>query len=231
MMNAEEIIRFIGEAEKKTPVKVYVKEKEPVDYGDAKVFGTGDKIVFGDWKDVREVLEQNADKIEDYVIENDSRNSAVPLLDKKNIEARIEPGAIIRDQVSIGKNAVIMMGAVINIGAVIGEGTMIDMGAILGGRATVGNHCHIGAGAVLAGVIEPASATPVIIEDEVLIGANAVVIEGVHVGRNAVVAAGAVVIEDVPENAVVAGCPACVIKMKDDKTSSKTGLEDMLRKL
>ncbi len=231
MMNAEEIIRFIGEAEKKTPVKVYVKEKEPVDYGDAKVFGTGDKIVFGDWKDVREVLEQNADKIEDYVIENDSRNSAVPLLDKKNIEARIEPGAIIRDQVSIGKNAVIMMGAVINIGAVIGEGTMIDMGAILGGRATVGNHCHIGAGAVLAGVIEPASATPVIIEDEVLIGANAVVIEGVHVGRNAVVAAGAVVIEDVPENAVVAGCPARVIKMKDDKTSSKTGLEDMLRKL
>ena len=108
---------------------------------------------------------------------------------------------------------------------------MIDMGAILGGRATVGNHCHVGAGAVLAGVIEPASATPVIIEDDVLIGANAVVIEGVHVGKNAVIAAGAVVIEDVPENAVVAGCPARVIKMKDEKTSSKTGLEDMLRKL
>jgi tetrahydrodipicolinate N-acetyltransferase len=231
MMNAEEIIRYIGEAEKKTPVKVYVKEKAPVDYGDAKVFGTGDKIVFGDWKEIRAVLEQNADKIEDYVIENDSRNSAVPLLDKKNIEARIEPGAIIRDQVAIGKNAVIMMGAVINIGAVIGDGTMIDMGAILGGRATVGNHCHVGAGAVLAGVIEPASATPVIIEDDVLIGANAVVIEGVHVGKNAVIAAGAVVIEDVPENAVVAGCPARVIKMKDEKTSSKTGLEDMLRKL
>jgi tetrahydrodipicolinate N-succinyltransferase len=108
---------------------------------------------------------------------------------------------------------------------------MIDMGAILGGRATVGNHCHIGAGTVLAGVIEPASATPVIIEDDVLIGANAVVIEGVHVGKGAVVAAGAVVIEDVPDNAVVAGCPARVIKMKDEKTSSKTGLEDMLRKL
>ncbi|MDO5012832.1 MAG: DapH/DapD/GlmU-related protein, partial [Pseudomonadota bacterium] len=73
--------------------------------------------------------------------------------------------------------------------------------------------------------------TPVIIEDDVLIGANAVVIEGVHVGKGAVVAAGAVVIEDVPENAVVAGCPARVIKMKDAKTSSKTGLEDMLRKL
>ncbi|MBS8097845.1 2,3,4,5-tetrahydropyridine-2,6-dicarboxylate N-acetyltransferase, partial [Streptococcus suis] len=97
----------------------------------------------------------------DYVVEQDGRNSAVPLLDKRNINARIEPGAIIRDQVTIGDNAVIMMGAVINIGAEIGPGTMIDMGAILGGRATVGKNSHIGAGAVLAGVIEPASAEPV----------------------------------------------------------------------
>ena len=131
----------------------------------------------------------------------------------------------------IGDSAVIMMGAVINIGAVIGPGTMIDMGAILGGRATVGKNCHIGAGAVLAGVIEPASATPVIVEDGVLVGANAVVIEGVHVGKNAVVAAGAVVIEDVPENAVVAGCPARVIKMKDEGTTQKTALEAALRQL
>ncbi len=71
-----------------------------------------------------------------------------------------------------------MMGAVINIGAVIGKGTMIDMGTVLGGRATVGDRCHIGAGTVLAGVVEPASATPVIVEDGVLVGANAVVIEG-----------------------------------------------------
>ena len=48
----------------------------------------------------------------------------------------------------------------------------------------VGARCHIGAGAVLAGVIEPASATPVVVEDEVLIGANAVVIEGCRIGRN-----------------------------------------------
>ena len=108
---------------------------------------------------------------------------------------------------------------------------MIDMGAVLGGRATVGRNCHIGAGAVLAGVIEPASATPVVIEDGVLVGANAVVIEGVRVGRGAVVAAGAVVIQDVPENAVVAGCPARVIKMKDQGTSQKTALEAALRTL
>ena len=147
------------------------------------------------------------------------------------MKARIEPGAIIREKVEIGEGAVIMMGAVINIGAVVGKGTMIDMGAVLGGRATVGDRCHIGAGTVLAGVVEPASATPVIIEDNVLVGANAVVIEGVHVGRNAVVAAGAVVIEDVPENAVVAGSPARVIKMKDEKTEGKTALVDALWKL
>ncbi|MCD8254475.1 MAG: 2,3,4,5-tetrahydropyridine-2,6-dicarboxylate N-acetyltransferase [Oscillospiraceae bacterium] len=230
-MNAQEIIQYIATAEKKTPVKLYVKEHEPIDYGEAKVFGCGDKIVFGDWRGLAPVLEANADKIEDIVIENDCRNSAIPLLDMKVVPARIEPGTIIREQVEIGERAVIMMGAVINIGAVIGEGSMIDMGAILGGRATVGKNCHIGAGAVLAGVIEPASAQPVIIEDGVLVGANAVVIEGVRVGKNAVVAAGAVVTQDVPENAVVAGCPARVIKMKDEKTTMKTALEDALRTL
>lgn len=231
-MNAQEIIAYIGSAEKKTPVKVYVKERRPIDYGSAKVFGEGaSKVVFGDWRELGPILADRADLIEDLVVENDRRNSAIPMLDLKNINARIEPGAIIRDQVEIGDNAVIMMGAVINIGAVVGAGTMIDMGAILGGRATVGANCHIGAGAVLAGVIEPASATPVIVEDGVLVGANAVVIEGVHVGRNAVVAAGAVVIEDVPEDAVVAGCPARVIKMKDEGTTQKTALEAALRQL
>jgi 2,3,4,5-tetrahydropyridine-2-carboxylate N-succinyltransferase/tetrahydrodipicolinate N-acetyltransferase len=232
MMNAQEIIAYIGAAEKKTPVKIYVKERRPVDYGSAQVFGEGTgKVVFGDWRELGPILADHVDCIEDMVIENDRRNSAIPMLDLKNINARIEPGAIIREQVEIGDNAVIMMGAVINIGAVIGKGTMIDMGAILGGRATVGANCHIGAGAVLAGVIEPASATPVIVEDGVLVGANAVVIEGVHVGKNAVVAAGAVVIEDVPENAVVAGCPARVVKMKDEGTTQKTALEAALRNL
>ena len=230
-MNAQEIIKFIASAEKKTPVKLYIKTDKDVDFGNSKVFGVGDKVVFGDWKELEPIIKANESDIRDIVIENDCRNSAVPLLDKKNINARIEPGAIIRDQVEIGDNAVIMMGATINIGAVIGEGSMIDMGAILGGRATVGKHCHIGAGAVLAGVIEPASATPVIIEDDVLIGANAVVIEGCRVGKGAVVAAGAIVTKDVPAGAVVAGCPAKVIKMKDEKTTLKTALEDDLRTL
>ena len=232
-MDAQEIINYIATAPKKTPVKAYVKEAAgaSIDYGTAKVFGTGDKVVFGDWPELAGGLEAHADEIEDLVLECDRRNSGVPLLDIKGVNARIEPGAIIREKVEIGDNAVIMMGAIINIGAVVGEGTMIDMGAVLGGRAIVGAHCHVGAGTVLAGVVEPASATPVVIEDNVMLGANAVVIEGVRVGEGAVVAAGAVVVEDVPAGAVVAGCPAKVIKMKDEKTASKTALEDALRTL
>ena len=84
---------------------------------------------------------------------------------------------------------------------------------------------------MLAGVVEPASATPVIVEDNVMIGANAVVLEGCRVGEGAVVAAGAVVVNDVPASAVVAGVPAKVIKMKDAKTEGKTALVDALRTL
>lgn len=233
-MHAEEIIRYISESEKKTPVKVYLRTRQgapKVEFPGCKCFSLGDEIVFGDWKEIRPVLEGSAEQIEQLVVENDCRNSAIPLLDLKEIPARIEPGAVIREQVEIGRNAVIMMGAVINIGAVIGEGTMIDMGAVLGGRAIVGERCHVGAGAVLAGVIEPASAKPVMVEDEVMIGANAVVLEGVHIGKGAVIAAGSVVIEDVPAGCVAAGMPARIIKEKDQGTREKTDIVNALRKL
>lgn len=230
-MDAKEIIQFINKAEKKTPVKLYLKENKPVEFDNCTVFGCGDKIVFGDWKDIKCVLESHSEDIDKLIIENDCRNTAIPLLDMKGVNARIEPGAIIRDQVEIGEKVVVMMGAIINIGASIGDGTMIDMGAILGGRATVGNNCHIGAGSVLAGVIEPPSASPVVIEDDVLIGANAVVLEGVRIGKGAVVAAGAIVIEDVPENTVVAGVPAEIIKKRDSVHSEKTAIMEALREL
>ena len=139
-MNAAELIEYIRTAEKKTPVKVYIWERFPTSFPNAKVFSAGDgaKIVFGDWRDIGPAIEAQQDAIADIVIESTCRNSAVPLLDTKGLNARIEPGAIIREQVEIGEGAVIMMGAILNIGASVGAGTMIDMGAVLGGRATVG---------------------------------------------------------------------------------------------
>lgn len=217
-MNAQEIINYIATAPKKTPVKAYVRVREgaELDLSYAEhVFGLGsrEKVVFADWAKLGPVLAAAGDAVEDLVVENDGRNTGVPMLSQLDVNARIEPGAII------------------NIGAVVGEGTMIDMGAVLGGRATVGARCHVGAGTVLAGVVEPASATPVVIEDDVLIGANAVVLEGVRVGRGAVVAAGAVVVEDVPAGAVVAGVPARVIKQVADVAEGKIALVDALRSL
>lgn len=234
MMDANEIISFIANSKKSTPVKVYIKgDLESIDFGEnAKTFITGNTgVIFGEWSEVGPAIEGNKEKIEDYVVENDRRNSAIPLLDIKNINARIEPGVVIRDQVEIGDNVVIMMGASINIGSVIGDGTMIDMNVVLGGRATVGKNCHIGAGTVLAGVIEPPSASPVVVEDDVLIGANVVVLEGVRIGKGARVAAGAIVIEDVPPNTLVAGVPARIIKEIDEKTLSKTEIIQALRQI
>lgn len=234
-MDANEIINFISNSKKTTPVKVYIKGEnlnQLEEESNVQAFfeqNTG--VLFGEWKEVEQFLDKHKASISDYVVENDRRNSAIPLLDKKGINARIEPGAVIRDQVEIGDGAVIMMGATINIGSVVGEGTMIDMNVAMGGRATVGNNCHIGAGSILAGVIEPPSAKPVVIEDDVVIGANAVVLEGVTVGKGAIVAAGAIVTEDVAPNTLVGGTPAKVLKEIDEQTKNKTELRQELRKL
>lgn len=231
-IKSEEIINIIKNSPKKTPVKVYLKTRKELIFEDVQSFGEGCfKILVGDWGEISKLIAKNESNIIDYYIENNARNSAIPLLDLKNINARIEPGAIIREKVLIKDNAIIMMGAIINIGAQIGKNTMIDMGVVLGGSVIVGDDCHIGAGAVLAGVVEPSSSKPVIIEDKVLVGANAVIVEGVRVKKNAVVAAGAVVINDVEENWVVGGVPAKLIKIKDEKTISSTGLIDILRTL
>ena len=95
------------------------------------------------------------------------------------------------------------------------------MNATLGGRATTGKNVHVGLGAVLGGVIEPPSASPVVIDDNVLIGANAVILEGVHVGEGAIVARVQLLLKMFQFGAVVAGTPAKVIKQTSEVEDSK----------
>lgn len=232
LTDAFEIARYIKESEKQTTAKAYVSgDLSFAEFKNVKKFGVGEFwVLIGDAAEIKDFAATNPDLVKDIVIENDMRNSAIPMMDITEVQARIEPGAMIRNGVTIDKSAVVMMGAVINIGAVVGEGSMIDMNAVLGARAMIGKNCHIGAGAVIAGVLEPPSADPVVIEDNVLIGANAVVLEGCRVGANSVVAAGSVVTENIPPNSVAAGSPAVVIKTKDAKTESKTQILDDLRK-
>lgn len=233
-LSAQEIIQYISDAKKSTPLKVYVNGHfENVTFPESfKVFGSEhSKVIFCEADEWKQFYQQNHSLITELEIEMDRRNSAIPLKDLTNTNARIEPGAFIREQAIIEDGAVAMMGATINIGAIVGEGTMIDMNATLGGRATTGKNVHVGAGAVLAGVIEPPSASPVVIEDNVLIGANAVILEGVRVGAGAIVAAGAIVTQDVPAGAVVAGTPAKVIKQTSEVQDSKREIVSALRKL
>ncbi|MEN8376751.1 MAG: 2,3,4,5-tetrahydropyridine-2,6-dicarboxylate N-acetyltransferase [Gemmatimonadota bacterium] len=235
-MDYQQIRDIIANARKRTPVRAYVRHEGTLalpEGGDLKAFPAGDgtTILIGDWADVAAALEENGPAVRYHHVEGDRRNSAVPLLDTRDVNARIEPGAYIREGAEIGDNVIVMMGAVVNIGAVIGAGTMVDMNAVVGARALVGEDCHVGAGAVLAGVLEPPSATPVVIEDGVLIGANAVVLEGVRVGAGSVLAAGAVATQDIPAGVLAVGQPARVLKEIDDGTRAKTELLHELRRL
>ena len=227
-----EIAKFIKESKKSTPVKVYINGNlDGVDLDNAEVYGSNNfYVLYGESEIISELILNNKDKIKNFRVENDRRNSAIPMLDLLAIDARIEPGAIIRDKVIIGKNAVIMMGAVINIGAEIGEGAMGDMNAVIGARGKIGKRVHLGAGAVVAGVLEPPSKSPCEIGDDVMIGANSVILEGVKIGNGSVVAAGSVVVNDVPAGVVVAGSPAKIVKSVDDRTKNKTQILSDLRK-
>lgn len=163
-----------------------------------------------DKKELLKIIEKN--KLNNYKINYLCKNSKCNLLDYKNLNCRIEPGAIIREGVILEDNVIVMMGAIINVGAVIGKNTMVDMGAVIGSKAKIGKNCHIASNVVVSGVLEPIAKQEVIIEDNVFIGANSVIFEGVRVGKDAIIGAGSIVTKDVPCNTLVYGNPAKVIK-------------------
>ena len=110
---------------------------------------------------------------------------------KTNLAAsgiRAVPGSVLRYGSYISKS-VITMPSFVNIGAYVDEGTMVDTWATVGSCAQIGKHVHLSGGVGIGGVLEPIQAAPVIIEDNCFIGSRCIIVEGVRVGKEAVLGA------------------------------------------
>jgi 2,3,4,5-tetrahydropyridine-2-carboxylate N-succinyltransferase len=111
--------------------------------------------------------------------------------DFKSQGVRVVPGAIARYGAFLAPT-VILMPSFVNIGAFVDEGTMVDTWATVGSCAQIGKHVHLSGGVGIGGVLEPLQAAPVIIEDGAFIGSRCIVVEGAHVGKEAVLGANVV---------------------------------------
>ena len=170
---------------------------------------------------------------------------------------RMVPNCVVRNGSFIGKGAVIMPNSFINVGGYCGENSMVDTGARIGSAARLGANCHLSAGCGLGGILEPIGSKPTIIEDNCFIGALSEIVEGVIVRKGSVVSMGCYIGKstkivyretgeitsgEVPAGSVVVpgtlpskkpGGPnlycVVIIKTVDEKTRSKTSLNDLLR--
>jgi len=109
----------------------------------------------------------------------------------KELGVRVVPHAIARYGAFVARG-VIMMPSYINIGAYVDEGTMVDTWATVGSCAQIGKNVHLSGGVGIGGVLEPLQAAPVIIEDNAFIGSRCIVVEGVRIGKEAVLGANVV---------------------------------------
>jgi len=134
---------------------------------------------------------------------------------------RLVPGgSSIRRGAYLAPGVVVMPPSYVNVGAFVDEGTMIDSHVLVGSCAQIGKRVHLSAGVQIGGVLEPIGQKPVVIEDDVFIGAGSVIVEGINVRSGAVIAPGVILSKavqiydvvnnclldrgaDVPENAVV----------------------------
>ena len=119
---------------------------------------------------------------------------------------RVVPGgSSVRAGAFVSKGVVVMPPAYVNVGAYVDEGTMVDSHALVGSCAQIGKRVHLSAAAQIGGVLEPVNASPVIIEDDVLVGGNTGVYEGTVVRKRAVLAAGTVLTRGTPVYDLVRG--------------------------
>jgi 2,3,4,5-tetrahydropyridine-2-carboxylate N-succinyltransferase len=122
---------------------------------------------------------------------------------------RIVPGgSSVRSGAFLAKGVVMMPPAYVNVGAYVDEGTMIDSHALVGSCAQIGKRVHLSAAAQIGGVLEPVNASPVIIEDDALVGGNTGIYEGTIVRARAVLAAGVILtrgtpVYDLPNNTIL----------------------------
>jgi 2,3,4,5-tetrahydropyridine-2,6-dicarboxylate N-succinyltransferase len=114
-------------------------------------------------------------------------------------------GSSVRQGSYLGKGVTCMPPMYINVGAYVGDGTMVDSHALVGSCAQVGSHCHISAASQIGGVLEPVNASPVIIEDDVLVGGNCGIYEGTVVKRRAVLGTGTILNRSTPVYDLVRG--------------------------
>jgi len=114
-------------------------------------------------------------------------------------------GSSVRAGAHIAKGVIIVPPAYVNVGAFVDEGAMVDSHALVGSCAQIGKRVHLSAAAQIGGVLEPVNASPVIIEDDVLVGGNTGVYEGTVVRRRAVLAAGTVLTRGTPVYDLVNG--------------------------
>ena len=137
-----------------------------------------------------------------------SGGGALSFLDKATYPARrfvpengvriVPGGSSVRSGAYVARGVVMMPPAYINVGAYVDEGSMVDSHALVGSCAQIGRRVHLSAGAQIGGVLEPVNASPVIIEDDVLVGGNTGVYEGTIVRRGAVLAAGTILTRGTP---------------------------------
>lgn len=116
----------------------------------------------------------------------------------------IHRSAIISKSVIIGQGSVIAHGAIIQAKSIIGEHCIINTGASIDHECKIGNYCHVSPKATLCGNVD--------VGEGAWIGAGSTIIQGVKIGKWSIVGAGSVVTKDIPDNTLVAGCPAKIIK-------------------
>jgi 2,3,4,5-tetrahydropyridine-2-carboxylate N-succinyltransferase len=117
---------------------------------------------------------------------------------KRDFEGvRVVPPGVVRYGAFLESGAIVMPGYV-NIGARVGANSMVDTWATVGSCAQIGRDCHLAGGVGIGGVLEPPGAQPVIVEDGVFVGSRAVIVEGMRIGREAVIGAGVVLTSSTP---------------------------------